>query len=408
MIFEQMMQKEYKDAFINSRKIKLNYDEEFYKLTEEYVYSEKFDNDIKRLINKDYYFDLPRKVLIKKSLSNRRRTVFVFEDHEKIILQFLNYLLVRHYEYAFSDNLYSARTKSRTLELFRTLKKLDPERKYYVVKSDIHKYSESIDVEILEKQMREICSDEPEFIDFITWLISRNKFYFNGEVVEGYTSVMGGNPTSAFFYNLNLIHVDEVMSKRCLLYSRYADDICVVCDSKESAEENMALLTKMVRDLNLEFNEEKSGIVSPGEPLDLLGFQFGNGYTDLADNTFSKVVNKFKHRANSLNRRVRKGKLTRPRATEIMARLITGYLYGYENEDEDTVYRWTDRVFSVITTPERLAIIDKVAEDCIRFVGTGRKTNAKYRITYSDIKEMGFKPLVYSFYHQSDEKKTLE
>ena len=406
MLFEEMMEKSNKDAFIDNRSFKINYDEEFFNLTKDYLYSEDFDNDIKRLIAKDYYFDLPRCVLIKKSLSNRRRTVFIFEDHNKIILQYLNYMLVRKYNYAFSDNLYSSRVENRTKELFRTLKELDPERKYYVVKSDIHKYSESIDLDILETQLNEICSDEPEFIDFILWLMKRGKYYFNGEVVEHYTSVMGGNPTSAFFYNLNLIHVDEVMSERAVLYSRYADDICIICNTREKAEENWALLRKMVSDLNLEFNEDKSAIIEPGEALDLLGIKFANGYVDIADNTYSKVVNRFKHRANSLNRRVRSGRFTREQAAQIMAHIVSAYFYGYVKEGEDDVrYRWIDRIFPVITTTERLSSIDKVGEDCIRFVATGRKTNAKYRMTYKDIKKLGFTPLVHSYYHRFEEEE---
>ena len=70
----------------------------------------------------------------------------------------------------------------------------------------------------------------------------------------------------------------------------------------------------MVGDLHLEFNDDKSAIVGPGEELDLLGIKFANGYVDIADNTFSKVTNKFKHRANSLNRGVRKGRYPRERA----------------------------------------------------------------------------------------------
>lgn len=126
--------------------------------------------------------------------------------------------------------------ESRNLSLFARLKRLDPHREYYVVKSDVHRYSESIDAKSLEKQLRDFCKGDDEFIDFIVWLITRNKYYLNGQIVEG--------------------------------------------------------------------------------------------YTDIANNTFSKVTNKFKHRANSLNRSVRKGKLNREQAAGIMSRIIHGYLYG--------------------------------------------------------------------------------
>ena len=401
MLFEDMLTKEAKDAFIEKKRLKERFDKEYFKLTEEYIYSEQFDNDIKRLINKDYYFELPKCALIKKSLSNRRRKVYKFEDHNKIILQFLNYLLIRKYDYIWSDNLYSARVYNRTRTLFGTIKKLDPERQLYAVKSDIRRYSESIDLDILEKQLWEYCSDEPEFIDFIIWLMKRGKYYYKGEVVEAFTSVMGGNPTSSFFYNLNLIHVDEVMSDRCVLYCRYADDICIMCNTKEEAEENWKLLQEMVGELNLQFNLDKTDLLGPGDDLDLLGIKFANGYTDIADNTYSKVIHKFKHRANSLNRGVKKGRYPREKATRIMAEIIDGYLYGYDREDENlNSFSWVERIFPVITSDARLKRIDAVAEDCIRFVGTGRKTNAKYRVKYSDMKELGFRPLVHSYYNR--------
>ena len=407
MIFEEMKKKENKDAFIKKFGTRMNYDPDKYKMTCDYIYSEDFDNDMTRLINKDYFFEIPRMLLIKKSKSNRRRKVFVFEDHNKVILQYLNYMLIRKYDYAFSDNLHSARVENHTLELFSRLKNLDPQREYYVVKSDIHRYSESIAADALEKQLRELCVEDPEFVDFIMWLITRGQFYLNGKLTEGYTSVMGGNPTAGFFYNVNLMHVDEEMSKRGLLYCRYSDDVCIVCRDKEDAEENMRVLKEMLNELNLELNPNKSGIVEPGQDLDLLGIKFAKGYTDLADNTFSKARNRFKHRANSLYRRVRRGKLTREKATTIMANYISGYFYGNEKKADEMghVHKWTDRFFPVITSSERLKIIDQVSEDCIRYVATGRKTNAKYRMTYSDIKALGFKPLVNSYYNWLKKKQ---
>lgn len=407
MIFREMLLKENKDGFIEKTGSKMNYDKDFYEITKQYIYSEEFDNDMKRLEQGDYFFDLPKCLLIKKSKSNRRRKVFVFEDHNKIILQYLNYMLIRKYDHVFSDDLYSARVRSRNLSLFYRLRRLDPDRKYYVVKSDIHRYSESIDAKALEKQLRSFCTDDQEFVDFIIWLITRNKYYLNGEIVEGYTSVMGGNPTAGFFYNVNLMDVDKLMADKGLLYCRYSDDVCLVCRTKEEAEANMALLTEELGKLNLEFNEDKSAILQPGEDLDLLGIKFANGYTDISDNTFSKVTNKFKHRANSLNRAVRKGKFTREQAAGIMSRIISSYLYGNEKmaNENGHVHKWIDRFFPAITSAERLKLIDAVAEDCIRFVGTGRKTNAKYRITYTDIKKLGFTPLVYTYYRRYEADK---
>ena len=95
-----------------------------------------------------------------------------------------------------------------------------------------------------------------------------------------------------------------------------------------------------------------------------------------------------------------------PNHVPLMHKPIVAARYGYVKEGEDDVrYRWIDRIFPVITTTDRLSCIDKVGEDCIRFVATGRKTNAKYRMTYKDIKKLGFTPLVHSYYHRFEEEE---
>ena len=125
---------------------------------------------------------------------------------------------------------------------------------------------------------------------------------------------------------------------------------------------------------------------------------------DIADNTFAKACGRLKHRADNLCRRVKEGCFTREEGVELMARHIHEYFYGPGEEDWVS---WTDRFFPYITTTERLKRLDHLSQECLRYVATGRRTNAKYRCRYPEIRETGYVPLVRAYYSRLEKRKEV-
>ena len=398
MMFIEMLDREAKDDFFSRKESSVNMREDELQRLREYLYSEQCDRDLQKLHQGGYYLDPPKMFYIRKSGSNRRRKVFCFSENDKFLLQYLTSYAHRKTDRRFPPTLYSCRRRDNTDRLYRCIRRYDPHREKYVVKADISSYGESVDVSILDGQLETWFSDEPEVRNFIHWLVSRNCYYEGGELTEGFTSVMSGNPLTAYLENIYLLEVDAYMAERAEVSCRYTDDICAFCEDMQSAEEMLSGIRSIIEGkLNLTLNEEKTGIVMPGEPLDLLGLKYGPDYVDVADNTFNKVRSKVSHRAARIDRQVKKGWYTREEGLQKMAAYIDRYFYGGTSEK---TFGWAEQYFPYITRTERLHLLDELSQESMRFAGSGRRTNAKYRVRYEDMRRLGYRPLIHSFFHR--------
>ena len=401
MIFEEMKNTEQKEAFLRKRREAVNSDvQETEKLTA-YVLSDRFNADVQRLIDSDYYFDPPIQILLRKGQSDRKRKVYKFTEENKMLLQYLTFMLLERYDDSFPSSLYSFRKNNPTGKLFRTIRREDPHREKFIIKADIHSFGESIDPEILGEKLKPWLSDEPELFSFIMWLITRNRYYRNGQLEEGFTSVLPGNPIVPFLQNVFLLDVDRLMQQSVPICCRYTDDLCMICEDGESAARLLRQLEEMTEGMKLVLNREKTGIIPPGAAYDLLGLHFAPDTVDISDNTYVKVCCRMKHRAECISRRARKGMITRETGLKMMAGYIHSYYYG---TDEDDRISWTDKFFPCISTTERLRRLDHLSQECFRYIATGKRTNAKYRFRYPDIRETGYVPLVRAYYSRLGNK----
>ncbi len=401
MIFEEMKNPERKAAFLRRRGEAVNSDPAEVEAMAAYILTDRFDADLQRLIEGDWYFEPPSLIFLRKGKSQKRRKVYRFTDENRILLQYLSFMLFDRYDDLLPDTLYSFRKNKPCWQLYRSVRRSDPRREKYVIKVDIHKFGESIDPGILEGKLKRWLSDEPEVCSFIMWLITRNVYYRKGKLEKGFTSVLPGNPTAAFLQNIFLEDIDRFMAENACVCSRYCDDIFMICEDPGTAGRLMDELGERIAGFGLSLNEEKSGVVPPGEAYDLLGIRFAPDAMDIADCTYAKICGRMKHRADNIRRRIEEGCFTREEGLELMATHIHDYYYGPGEEDWVS---WTDRFFPYITTTERLARLDHLSQECLRYVAVGRRTNAKYRYRYQEIRVTGYVPLVRAYYSRLEHR----
>ena len=401
MIFEEMKNPERKAAFLRRRGEAVNSDPAEVEAMAAYILTDRFDADLQRLIEGDWYFEPPSLIFLRKGKSQKRRKVYRFTDENRILLQYLAFMLFDRYDDRLPDTLYSFRKNKPCWQLYRSVRRSDPRREKYVIKVDIHKFGESIDPGILEGKLKRWLSDEPEVCSFIMWLITRNVYYRKGKLEKGFTSVLPGNPTAAFLQNIFLEDIDRFMAENACVCSRYCDDIFMICEDPGTAGRLMGELGERIAGFGLSLNEEKSGVVPPGEAYDLLGIRFAPDAMDIADCTYAKICGRMKHRADNIRRRIEEGCFTREEGLELMATHIHDYYYGPGEEDWVS---WTDRFFPYITTTERLKRLDHLSQECLRYVAVGRRTNAKYRCRYQEIRETGYVPLVRAYYSRLEHR----
>ena len=397
-IFDKMLTESCKREFFERKSLRLSTDEKYLCQLSEYLFSNECDNDVRRLKSGDYFFDAPTFHLVRKNHSTERRKVFAFEGKSKLLLQFMTFMLME-LDDTLPDSLCSFRRGDRTKMFFNKVRRLDRGRTHYVMKTDVHDYGGSIDQDMAIELVERMIPNDPEFMAFFKWIMTRNEFYRQGKLVCERVSIIEGFPIGSFVASVFLTELDRLLESQADIYMRYNDDIAFFTDSYEKALWALEQTRDICAKKGLSLNERKTTIVSPGEPAELLGIEILDGDFDIGENSLQKQFSKLKRFRDKLLRGVRYGKITKAQAFQRMVRFTDRIFYGVKIGDHE--FNWVMHAFPMITRTNGLERLDKYAQDCIRVAGTGKLGNAKYRIRYKDMCEAGYRSLVHAYYHGS-------
>lgn len=394
-LFEEMLDEERRKAFLEYRENKHIYDVRSQRM-KDYLLSNRYEDDVRRLISGDYHISVPVKKEIPKGYTNRKRTVYHFEEDEMTLFRMMAFVL-HDYDYFVSGNVWSFKKGTSVKDLILRISRDRELKKMHVVKADILSYGNSIDAERLIKNIHACLNDlDPEAVAFFSWLLRRKSFVQNGVLTEGDTSALAGCPIHNFFTNLYLVDTDSRITPRCELYARYSDDIIMFQRTKEEAEENMRLLLTELSEHHLSPHEdEKTGVYAPGEPFEYLGFSFEGDDVDIAGSSVKKLKRRMRIRAKKVGLDKNKRFRTPEEKAIHLIRLNRQTFFGKPGSNDLCWSRWT---FPVITKTEHLHELDLYNQRCIRFALSGKWSDAQYRISYSSLKELGYASLVRAYH----------
>ncbi len=374
--------------------------------------SEKEKSDLQGFINNREYlpvvcriqngepFSVPVKKLINKSKAGRKRAVYTFGREENYVLKLLAYLL-RDYDRIFAPNLYSFRKNKGAKAAICNIIGLRNLSGYYSYKADISDYFNSVNVDILLPMLREALKKDEALYRFLSGLLLCPYAQYEGNTVKEQKGIMAGVPVSGFLANLYLCSMDAYFHENRIPYMRYSDDIIVFAETMPELENHIAVIARMLSDHKLSINTEKEIITNPHEKWSFLGFSYENGIIDICPVSFEKLKAKLRRKTRALSRWAANKGVSGEIAARAFIKRVNAKLYDNPVYNELTWTRW---FFPVINTDRTLKEIDAYIQDCVRFLATGRRTKAKYRFKYEDIKALGFRSLVNEFYKQKEEK----
>ncbi|WP_026835404.1 reverse transcriptase/maturase family protein [Eubacterium xylanophilum] len=337
---------------------------------------------------------VPYLLEVNKSSVSRKRQVFTVSKEENYILKMFAYLL-NEYDDIFSENLYSFRSGSGVKKAISTIKKNVNLEKVYTYKADIKDYFNSISADNVLKMFSEYLPSEKWMLSFLEKLLKSPFAIKDGSLVEIKKGVMAGFPTAGFLANLYLKELDEYFFKKGVIYARYSDDIIVFANSQEEICVYEDVIKNFLSSKGLEINPRKEVRTVPGEKIEFLGVEFWGNQINVSDMTEKKLKAKIKRKARALYRwKIRKN-ATDERTARAMIRFLNNKFYNNSTYGEITWCRW---YFPLITKDDKLKRIDQYAVDSIRYLYTGRHGKSNYNLTYQDIKLMGYRSLVNSFW----------
>ena len=349
-------------------------------------------------------FGFPEKKEIAKLGSSKKRVVYSYAPDETWMLKLLAFLLYR-YDGRIPDSCYSFRRNRTAKTAFDSILSVKGLSGKYVLKLDIHDYFNSIDVEKLISLLPVFIDDDERLLEFLSSLLRQGKCVWQGEIKEEKRGAMAGVPLASFFANVYLADMDRAFEERGIPYCRYSDDIIVFLDSKEELDETFEYIKGKLKEKGLELNPDKYGEFRPGEEWTFLGFSYRDGKIDLAPSTVEKMKGKIRRKARKLYRwRMKKG-ASFERAARAM---INGFDRKFYDLSGDNDFTWTRFYFPVISSAEGLKEIDSYMQKYLRYLSSGRHYKGNYKISYEELKKLGYTPLTAEYYRWKKENDMLE
>ena len=383
---------EYKTSQTGSRKTA--------KLLREYIDGECY-LDVYESIRCGEPFPLPRKAVISKMSSLKKRTVYIYPQDENITLKRLTHLLLRRYDHLFCPNLYSFRPDKTVKDAVRYLTGIPGIDNMYSYKVDISNYFNSIPVDRLIPDLEEVLSDDPELCSFLTGLLDEPHVLDDGKAVEEAKGIMAGTPQASFYANLYLRDLDRFFFDRGIPYARYSDDILVLGRTYEETLEYSRIIKDHLLSRGLTVNPDKESYSSPEDGWVFLGFSYRRRVIDIAPASVIKIKAKMRRKARALMRWSKRKGESPDRSAAAFIRIFNRKLFDSDPDSDpagDNELTWSKWYFPVINTDESLKVIDHYAQECVRYLLSGTRGKGRYRVTYDDMKRLGLKSLVHSYY----------
>lgn len=171
-------------------------------------------------------------------------------------------------------------------------------QRQWVVDMDLSKCFDRLDHELIINSVKRRVTDGS--------LLKLLKQFLKSGVMVGDTweaSEIGspqGGVISPLLANIYLDAFDQEMKKRNHRIVRYADDILILCGSKQAAENALIKATQILeQDLKLTVNTKKTHIAHSDEGIKFLGVEIGSRYTRIQE----KKLKGFKEKVKQLTKR---------------------------------------------------------------------------------------------------------
>ena len=369
-----------------------------------FVHNREYIKIADRIKNKENFLP-PLKKIISKQYSSKKRIVYSFSREENYVLKLLTYLLIRQYDYIFAKNLYSFRAKHGVKKAIDYLRRDRHLSHKYVYKVDIHDYFNSVDINILLPNLKEIMKDDIDAYSFIERLLTDSRAVTpNGDIIYEKKGIMAGVPLSSFLANVYLCQLDWYFYNNGNRYARYSDDMIVFANSDLERQNYVTYIHSYLADMHLSVNCEKESFSNPHEQWDFLGVSYYDGIFDISPISAKKLKKKMWRKSRALLRWKNRKHIENIYAAKAFVKAFNKKLYDNPITSELTWTRW---FFPIINTTETISMLDHYMQECIRYIATEKRTNKRYSFKYDMIKDLGYRSLVHEYYKVKEEKTEI-
>jgi RNA-directed DNA polymerase len=235
-----------------------------------------------------------RRAYIPKPGSSERRPLGIPTVADRVVQTALRNVIEPIFERMFEPTSYGFRPKRRSHQALREVERLLRAGHVWVVDVDIQKYFDSIPPKRLMAAVAERIADGG--------VLSLIEAYLHQGVLEGMTLWAPGLGTpqgaviSPMLANLYLHPVDVALREAGYEMVRYADDMVILCRTRQEAETALVRLRELLEARELVLHPTKTRIAHlherPG--FQFLGYVFYSGYRDPRPSSQQKLRTKIR------------------------------------------------------------------------------------------------------------------
>jgi RNA-directed DNA polymerase len=235
-----------------------------------------------------------RRAYIPKPGSSEKRPLGIPTVGDRVVQTALRNVLEPIFERIFEPRSYGFRPKRRSHQALREVERLLAEGHVWIVDVDIQKYFDSIPPKSLLQEVAKQVSD--------SGVLSLIEAYLGQGVLEGmslWTPGLGtpqGAVISPLLANIYLHPVDVALRQDGYEHVRYADDMVILCRTREEAEIALEHLRTLLAERGLRLHPTKTRIAnlfeSPG--FQFLGYVFHGKYRNPREASQTKLRTKIR------------------------------------------------------------------------------------------------------------------
>lgn len=142
----------------------------------------------------------------------------------------------------------------------------------WVYEADIDDFFDSVSHTRLATRLRSLLPDDPVVDQLMAWAAA--PVTFRGEQIDRPAGLPQGAPVSPLLANLMLDDFDADLAALGFRLVRFADDFVIACRSREEAAAAALRVRQSLAEIDLQLNEDKSGITHFDRGFRFLGYTF--------------------------------------------------------------------------------------------------------------------------------------
>ncbi len=367
------------------------------KAYEEIIETDIYKNIISSIKSEKYTFSPPRKVKINKFNSIKKKTVYIFNFQDDLVLKILNSYLNENFSHLISPNCHSFQKNKGAKTAFKSIlsdKKINTK---YTYKTDISNFFNSIDVKKFFKILPIEIKNNTLIFNILQSIFFNNIVFYKGKkIFDNKKGLMAGNPLAPFLSNIYLNDIDNYFYTQNITYARYSDDI-IFFDNLSNINKHIKFLESKISTKNLAINKEKTIFLEPGKKWTFLGFSYKQGQIDISEASVEKLKIKVRRLSKRYNRLLSNNKFTENQILTFFIKKLNNKFFGLNRDYNDLC--WSKWYFPLINTDRSLKIIDKFIQERMRYAITGHFRKLNYsKVPYHLLKSLGYKTLTNSYY----------